>query len=639
MKLNWFNGLRAAFVPVGMHYNGSMESLVSSTFPIPSSLVVGTQDDRKQGNRLNNLDSTRPSSPLAPAEVGHSSSRASATSGQEIRPRSTAVAASTSTVGVQSNSAPKSTSTVGVQRNAAPTSTSTVGVQSNAAPTSTSTVGVQGNATPTSTSTAGEQDDAAPTSTSTAGVQGNAAPTSTSTTGVQGDAAPTVKPAAVVDGSSNTSPRPQPSPLPPLAVETPSTDKRVAPMALVSTGVSASDVPPPDRSRRPSSVSTETTGAATEGMAAVGGSDAGVMTMTRPSSDSGVQVGGGPVLVETSDGSTQADSGDAVVDGTLTTKEDGDGAGRSSVAVEAAGQATEGAAAGGNAASVTTAPVMISDGNTQQADSGDAVADGTPATRIGGIATGRQIAAVADHVTTLQERSTTSNVGTMDSEDQVTQPADNATPNSPPSIDAEIAQSAPATTTATYSTDQNSSHAAQAQQEEVANASAPSMGGIGEKPQAKETTAKYVGGRDSRGKVQVIVSGTEKEDASGVKKEHDEGQEEVEQEEEEGEEEEGTGEEGKHHDGGGRERNSAESRWSSSPESGTAVEKVATIAGANMDGGGRGRYESVDGETLLGKLLDEDAPSAMFEDDHENLLRKLLRVRDDDHVSKSTGLR
>ncbi|CAB1110789.1 unnamed protein product [Ectocarpus sp. CCAP 1310/34] len=73
---------------------------------------------------------------------------------------------------------------------------------------------------------------------------------------------------------------------------------------------------------------------------------------------------------------------------------------------------------------------------------------------------------------------------------------------------------------------------------------------------------------------------------------------------------------------------STDSRGSSGRDTSTAS---STDAGA--DGRGRDRYESVDGEALLGKLLDEDAPSAAFEDDHQKLLHKLMRVRDDEYVS------
>lgn len=52
---------------------------------------------------------------------------------------------------------------------------------------------------------------------------------------------------------------------------------------------------------------------------------------------------------------------------------------------------------------------------------------------------------------------------------------------------------------------------------------------------------------------------------------------------------------------------------------------------------GRDRYESIDGETLLGKLLDESAPSTAFEDNHQQLLNKLMRVRDDDKAGGVNG--
>ncbi|CAM9487824.1 unnamed protein product, partial [Ectocarpus fasciculatus] len=63
---------------------------------------------------------------------------------------------------------------------------------------------------------------------------------------------------------------------------------------------------------------------------------------------------------------------------------------------------------------------------------------------------------------------------------------------------------------------------------------------------------------------------------------------------------------------------------------------TASPADAGANGRGRDRYESIDGETLLGKLLDEDAPSAAFEDDHQKLLHKLMRVRDDEYSPLSS---
>lgn len=44
------------------------------------------------------------------------------------------------------------------------------------------------------------------------------------------------------------------------------------------------------------------------------------------------------------------------------------------------------------------------------------------------------------------------------------------------------------------------------------------------------------------------------------------------------------------------------------------------------------QYDDIDEDELLDKLLDETAPSEMFEDDHQKLLQKLMRSRDDDQV-------
>lgn len=44
------------------------------------------------------------------------------------------------------------------------------------------------------------------------------------------------------------------------------------------------------------------------------------------------------------------------------------------------------------------------------------------------------------------------------------------------------------------------------------------------------------------------------------------------------------------------------------------------------------QYDDIDEDELLDKLLDETAPSQMFEDDHQKLLQKLMRSRDDDQV-------
>ncbi len=350
------------------------------------------------------------------------------------------------------------------------------------------------------------------------------------------------------------------------------------------------------------------------------------MTTRRLSSDTGAQVGGGPVLAETSDGSAQADSGHAVLDGTTATKEDGDAAGGLPVSVEHAGGAT------------TTSET--SDSNTQgRAD--EAVLDGMPPTKDDGGATSRPVDAGAKQVGAIQQGSASINAGTTTSEDGVKQPAATTVPNCPPLIDAVIAQSSPATAAAVDSTDQNSNRAGKAEEvekNEAADANDSTAGGVGENLPATETAPKSFGGGVGKGEAQIIVSGTENEEVSETTK-APQGQEEREEDEEE-EAEKQFQERRKEGGGGDGEPNSAESRWSRSPEGsttsipdGAAVERVAKIADAPMDGGGRGRYESVDGETLLGKLLDESDPSAMFEDDHEKLLRKLMRVRDDEIVS------
>lgn len=43
-------------------------------------------------------------------------------------------------------------------------------------------------------------------------------------------------------------------------------------------------------------------------------------------------------------------------------------------------------------------------------------------------------------------------------------------------------------------------------------------------------------------------------------------------------------------------------------------------------------YNDIDENELLDKLLDESASSAMFEDDHQKLVRMFVRSLDDDHV-------
>lgn len=82
-----------------------------------------------------------------------------------------------------------------------------------------------------------------------------------------------------------------------------------------------------------------------------------------------------------------------------------------------------------------------------------------------------------------------------------------------------------------------------------------------------------------------------------------------------------------------QEDDDTEHRSTDSWESRGRDTSTASPTDAGADGRGRDRFESIDGEALLGKLLDEDAPSAAFEDDHQKLLHKLMRVRDDEYVS------
>lgn len=419
--------------------------------------------------------------------------------------------------------------------------------------------------------------------------------TSTASIGVQGDAAPTIKPSVVVDGSSNTTPRPSPSP---LAAKTASPDKngkqqagKAAPVALVSTGVSASDAPPPAGG---SSVSAETVGTATEEVL-MGGSTVVVGTTRKSSRGSGVQVESRPMLVEASDGGSPA-------------TQDGDGGVIPSAATVAAGDEK-----------------------------------------------GPQI----------RERSVGGNTDPNDNEHAAKQPLPTAEPNKSPSIDVAAAKTAIATTSAPVPTDQNSSDTMQGQKvgEEIGNAvdlegpldsddgveevseNAPNMvtkvesnGEDGGKRDAQlsvpDADVQEVWEKEADGST--LMGRGEHQGESGTKtkekEEQGEREKELDQQLQERREEDGGG--------GGSERRSTDTGWSSSPETdATSTTSGAVVEDANVKSVGRDRFESLDGETLLGKLLDERAPSAVFEDDHQKLLQKLMRVRDDERVSGMTSCR
>ena len=439
---------------------------------------------------------------------------------------------------------------------------------------------------------------------------------STSSIGVQGDAAPTTKPTPVVDGSSNTTPRPPHSPpttkasnldtkeegkaekpapialvstgvsasdFPPSDTKEGGNVEKPDPVTLVSTGVSASDVPPSADNRGGGpSVSAETVGTATE---------EDVMSTTRKSSrDSGTQVERGPAVVEASDGGSPA-------------TQEGEGVVIPSVATIVAG------------------------------------AESDPQAR---------------------EASGGSNARANNSEQTAKQSVPSAEPNTPPSIEvAAAAETTTSTTSAAVTADERSNDTTQAQNEREEDDSIVGREGsldndativeeAGEDVSnvATEVESKSEDGGERDARLGIPDTGTqevvekeadgstlmepeEHQDANSTNakesKYQREREEELEQQLEEGRDGDG--------DSGGSERGSTETERPSSPKVSTTSTAVVAVEK------GRERYESLDGEALLGKLLDDSAPSAMFEDDHQKLLQKVMRVRDDEYVSAMTSCR
>lgn len=399
--------------------------------------------------------------------------------------------------------------------------------------------------------------------------------TSTSSIGVQGDAAPVAK-IVVADRSSSTTPRPPP---PPLATE------------------ASLDTSKEEKSEKPTPVVLVSTGV----------SD----TDVSPSSSRGE----GP-----------------------------------SAAAETVGPATEGVIvdAGSNVAAGTLR--RLSRNSEVQVERGPAVVEasdgGPPATQE---SDGFVISSDAT-VTPGAEKDPQMPEGS---------PCSNAHPNnSPPSTDVATAvKSATTTTTATVPTDEESNDTTQGQRvrEEVGNVvdhekpldhNATVVEKAGENVSNVATEVGSVredgGERDARASVpdtgvqeirereaedSTLVGWGQHQDASSTKTKEEEeqggGDEELEQQCQE------SGDE----DGG----NGCSERGS--PEINTTSTAVVAVEDVNVKHFGRGRHESLDGETLLGKLLDGREPSAMFEDDHEKLLQKVMRVRDDEHVSDMTSCR
>lgn len=380
---------------------------------------------------------------------------------------------------------------------------------------------------------------------------------STSSIGVQGDLVPTTKPSAVVDGSSNTTPRPPSPPLAgkPTSLETEGEGKagQAAPVALVSTGVSASDVPPFADSRGGgSSASAETVGTATDEVVTGVSSAANVGTTRKSSKDMGSQVGSGPVEV--------SDGGPPVT-------QDGEGAVIPSVTTVAAG---------------------------------------------------------AERGSEIQEGPVSSDAGPSNSEQAVKQLLPSVGTSSSSSIDVGMAaaKNTAATSSAAVPTEETTNGATKGQEvgEAVDNAvdrEGPAENGA-TMAEAGENAPNMATGAESNNS-----------EDGGEGEAHPSAPNEGVQETWEKETEE--------HGGGGSERRSTDTGRSSGPvKITTSTTAGAAVEDANAKSVGRDRYESLDGETLLGKLLDSRASSAVFEDDHQRLLQKVMRVRDDEHVSHNS---
>lgn len=363
-------------------------------------------------------------------------------------------------------------------------------------------------------------------------------------------------------------------------------------MALDSTGVSASDFHlAADRRGGGASVSAETVGSATE---QTNRRDSIVGTTRKSSRDSGVQVESGPAPVEVSDG------------GPPPTR-DGDGVVIPSVATVTAG---------------------------------------------------------AEKDLQIQEGSDSSNAHPNNREHAAKQPLPSIESNNSPSIDVAAAAKSGATTSAAAPNDGKPNDSTQGQNvgEEVGSivddegpldtdATAVEEAGEGVSHVATEGKRHSADGGEHDPRLGITESGIqevwEKEpDGStlmGWKEHQDASSTDTKERREQGDrEEELERRMEKTRDDGGNDyskRTTTQTEWSSSPKINTTNAAVAAVEDANVKRGGRDRYESLDGEALLGKLLDDTAPSAMFEDDHQKLLQKVMRVRDDEHVSGRASCR
>eukprot|EP00752_Nemacystus_decipiens_P003048 g2825.t1 len=420
--------------------------------------------------------------------------------------------------------------------------------------------------------------------------------TSVSSIGVQGDAAPTTTPRGAVDGSSNTTPRPPPSL---LATKVSHQDtkgegkpEQPDPVALVSTGVSAADAPPSYTKRegqatQPDHVALVSTGvSASDAPCSIDnrGGEPSVVSTRKLSKDSETQEGSAPMLVEASDGGPPA-------------TQDGDGV------------------------------VIPSDAIVATGDEGDP---------------------------RLQKGSDSSNVRLHNSDQAAKQLVSSVEPTTSPSIDMAAAENTTAMTSAAVPTETNLNDTTQGQvgredgnvaghQEALDNDATAEEAREDASNIATEVERNRENGGEREGRLSVsyscdtrvvakeaddstLVGWEEHQDASSMNakegNEQRDMEEELEQQLEERRDEDG--------DYGGNKRSSAETGWSGSLD----VNPTSTIAAVERTHTrvGRERYESLDGEALLGKLLDDRVSSAMFEDDHRKLLQKVMRVRDNEHA-------
>lgn len=328
-----------------------------------------------------------------------------------------------------------------------------------------------------------------------------------------------------------------------------------SPAALVSTGVSASNNPPP-------LVDTATT---------VGVSDVGVGATRKASVGSGVQVGGGATepAVETSDGGTQADC-----DGVAAT----------------------------NDADVGVSPIVAieqpSDSSNAESNNENPAVEQPEPSKAPFVETAETPSTAAAEEKSKGSTAEEESKGTLQAQ-EVAEGSDNRTDQDGSAFTTAIMEDTdgmvPAKRPETVENPGGDGVLEPEREEQVVGSS------IVETRETKDTSAtiKREGGNEKGGK-------------------------------EKGDEvmERGERMQNRVHDDDDTEHRSTDSRGSRGRDTSTAC---PTDAGAN--GRGRDRYESIDGEALLGKLLDEDAPSAAFEDDHQKLLHKLMRVRDDEYVS------